>query len=94
MYTTIPAEEYAFPHVNVYRKCRDGEQYAWQLLPEDGYVLYNTAERAEEYDCETAKPRPVTYYYTIASLPMRYDMGAFSWAAVPRSEVEKTYIFG
>ena len=94
VYTFEVATDYNFPHIIVYRKLKDGVQTAWRINAEEGYVFYDTTANYTETDPETMEEIPVTYYYTVASLPMRTDMTNFPWAAVPRDSVDENYIFG
>lgn len=97
-YTQELSNEYSFPHILLYAKLKDGVQYAWQLYPENGYVMYDTTDETTELqeDPETGEmiEVPVTYYYTDVSLPLRYDFNNFPWVAVLRSSVDENYIFG
>lgn len=85
---------YSFPNLTLYNKLKDGEHYAYKLVPNEGYVMYRTDANETEYDPDTGEEIPVTYYYTIASLPLRYNFANFPWVAVLRSEVDENYIFG
>lgn len=98
VYTVEVATEYSFPNITVYKKLKDGVQYAWRINPNEGYVMYDTRDETTEprEDPETGEiiEVPVTYYYTVASLPLRYDFDNFPWVAVLRSSVDENYIFG
>lgn len=94
VYTLEVATEYNFPNITVYKKLKDGIHYAWQVNPDSGYVMYNTAANDTELDPDTEQPVPVTYYYTIMSCPLSYDFDNFTWVAVPRESVDENYIFG
>lgn len=83
-----------FPNINIYNQYRDGVQYGYKVTPHDGYVMYDTTDETVIIDPETCEETPVTYYYTLAGLPMTYNFDNFSWVAVLRSEVDENYIFG
>ena len=94
VYTFEIATEYNFPNITVYRKLTDGVQTAWRINANEGYVFYDTTAENYEQLAPDTEPVPVTYYYTVASLPMREDMVNFRWVAVPRDSVDENYIFG
>lgn len=98
VYTQELSNAYSFPNILLYAKLKDGVQYAWQLYPAEGYVMYDTTDETFELqpDPETGEDIevPVTYYYTDVSLPLQYDFANFPWVAVLRSSVDENYIFG
>lgn len=107
VYTVEVATEFNFPNITVYKKLEDGVHYAWRINPNEGYVMYDTRDENYEpvIDPDTGLPQtdpetgemievPVTYYYTVASLPLQYDFANFPWVAVLRSSVDENYIFG
>lgn len=92
VYTEEITTEYTFPNITLYKKLRDGEHYAWRIHPNEGYVMYDTTDEKTEFqpDPETGEDIevPVTHYYTVAHLPLKYDFDNFPWVAVPREDVE------
>lgn len=94
VYTYEVATEYNFPGITVYKSLRDGVQTGWRINANDGFVFYDTTANNTEYNPDTMEFVPVTYYYTVAALPMREDMVNFRWVAVPRDSVDENYIFG
>ena len=93
-YTEVLATDFSFSHIDIYRQYNDGVQYGYKVLAQDGYVFYDTTATDTELDPDTMEEIPVTYYYTIRLLSMRYNMGNFSLVAVPRDSVNENYIFG
>ncbi len=94
VYTKEVTTEYTFPNITLYKLLKDGVQYAWEIRPIEGYVMYDTRDENYELDPETQEEIPVTYYYTVAGLPLRYDFANFPWVAVLRNSVDENYIFG
>ncbi len=92
-YTMEIATDILLPNFIVYRKFRDGEHYAWRVVPAEGYVMYDTADKNYDLDPETGEEIPVTHYYTVALLPRNFPWQSFSWVAVPRDSVDEKYIF-
>ena len=93
-YTQEVATEYTFPNITIYRKLKDGVQYAWSIRTNEGYVMYDTRSNDVELDPETMEEIPVTYYYTESSAPLNFDFDKFPWVAAPREGVDENYIFG
>ena len=94
IYTREITEEYTFPNITLYKKYRDGVHYAWFVAPEEGYVMYDTTDENFEIDPVTMEEIPVTYYYTMVNLPLKYDFDNFPWRAVAMSDVEDpTHIY-
>lgn len=88
------ATEYNYPHINTYRRYRDGELSGWKFETEEGYVMYNPNEQNTEYNPETDEEVPVIYYYTQYNASFRYNPADFPYIAVPRDSVDENYIFG
>lgn len=93
-YTEEIATEYNYPNLTVYRKLEDGVHYAWRIVPNEGYVMYDVNGVYYEQDPETMEEVQVMYYYTQWNLPLNYNFANFHWAATPRTEVDENYIFG
>ena len=94
IYTKEITTEYNFPNITLYKKYRDGVHYAWFVVPEEGYVMYDVTDENFEIDSETGEEIPVTHYYTMANLPLKYDFDNFPWRAVAMSDVEDpTHIY-
>lgn len=94
MYTKEIATDFSFPNITIYKLLLDGEQYAWEAQANDGYVFYNVNANDTEWNEELQEDVPVTYYYTIKGLPLRFNFANFPWVAVPRDSVDENYIFG
>ncbi len=94
VYTKEIATEYNFIGITVYKTLCDGVQTGWEIRASDGYVFYDTTANNTDIDPDTMEEISVTYYYTVASLPLREDMVNFRWVAVPRDSVDENYIFG
>lgn len=94
MYTTEIATEYNYPNLTILKLLEDGVQYAWRIVPNEGYVIYDVNGEYYETDPETMEEVPVMYYYVSWDLPLRYNFANFHWAAKLRSEVDENYIFG
>lgn len=93
-FTLEVATEFNYPNLTVYKKLFDGVQSGWRVIPDDGYVMYDTAENNTELDPETEEEIPVIYYYTSLNRPLNARWDNFSWVAVPRDSVDENYIFG
>lgn len=95
MYTFEVATEFNFPNITIYKKIKDGTQHtAWRINANEGYVMYDLRDNNTEFDPETEEEIPVTYYYTVSSVPLTFDFDNFPWVAVPRDSVDENYIFG
>ena len=56
--------------------------------------MYDITDENFEIDSETGEEIPVTHYYTMANLPLKYDFDNFPWRAVAMSAVEDpTHIY-
>lgn len=97
-YTFVVAEEFNYPNITIYKKLCDGVQTAWRMNANEGYVFYdvNANDVETQFNPETGLEEevPVTYYYTVRSIPLNYNWNNFHWAAVPRDSVDENYIFG
>ena len=97
-YTREVATEFNFPNITIYRVLADGVLSSYEAIPDEGYVMYNTAANNTETQInpETGLEEevPVTYYYTYRGFPKTKNFANFTWVAVPRSSVDENYIFG
>lgn len=93
-YTESLNTTYNFPNLKVYNRYKDGVLCAYRVYPDDGYVMYDSSRYDTELNPDTMEEVEVTYYFTMASLALRYNFDNFSWVAVLRSEVDENYIFG
>ena len=91
-YTEILATDIVFPHIEVYRKYRDGEHYGYKIIPEDGYHMYDTTTKDTEYDPETGTEVPIIRYYHVIHAPLIFDFDNFTWVAILESEVDEDHI--
>ena len=94
VYTYELSTEHNFPGISVYRVLRDGVLNSWEVRANEGYVFYNVNANDVEWNEDLQEEVPVTYYYTIKSLPLRFNFANFPWVAVPRDSVDENYIFG
>ena len=85
---------YNFPNLTIEAMNLNGEQKGYRLTANEGYVFYDTTENNTEIDPETMDEIPVTYYYTIAIMPLNYNFDNFPYVAVSRDSVDENYIFG
>ena len=93
-YTEELNTNYNFPNISIYNTLKDGMLSSYKVVPNDGYVMYNTTENNTELDPETGEEISVIYYRTIAMLPKTFNFNNFPYVAVLRSEVDENYIFG
>lgn len=93
-YTLELAAEINLPNLSVYKTLVDGVQNGWRVIPNDGYVMYDTAANNMELDPDTEEEIPVIYYYTRLECPLNTNFDTFTWVAVLRSTVDENYIFG
>jgi hypothetical protein len=92
---TVSTEHNNYSNLTVYDILMDGVFDGWRVLPNEGYVMYDTTD----YNVVPDPDNPdevieVTFYYTRADLPPRFNWNNFSWVAILRSEVDENYIFG
>ena len=88
------ATEYKFPNITVFKILKDGVLNGYRINTNDGYVMYDTRRNDTDIDPDTMQEIPVTYYYTVSSVPVTFDFVNFPWVAVPRDSVDENYIFG
>ena len=93
-YTETINTNYNFPNLSVYNRYKDGVLCAYRVYPDDGYVMYDSSKHDTVLNPDTMEEEPVTYYCTMAGLPLNYNFNNFPWVAVLRSEVDENYIFG
>lgn len=94
-YTRVLNTNFNFPNINIFNVLKDGVQTRYEVIPYEGYVMYDSNDNTTEPDPnDPLNEIPVTYYYTLAGLPLNYNFNNFSWVAVLRSEVDENYIFG
>lgn len=88
-YTETLATDITFPHIEVYRKYRDGEHYGYKIVPEEGYLMYDTSCNDMIYDPETGTDVPHISYCRVAHAPLNFDFDNFTWVAVLESEIDE-----
>lgn len=86
--------QYSFPNLTIEERYSDGILRGYRLTANEGYVFYDSTANDVEIDPDTMEQIPVTYYYTLAYLPLRHDFDNFRYVAVLRSSVDENYIFG
>lgn len=94
VYTYELSTEHIFPGISVYKILKDGVLNGWEVRANEGYVFYNVNANDTEWSEDLQEEVPVTYYYTIKVLPLRFNFANFPWVAVPRDSVDENYIFG
>lgn len=96
--TYTPETEISLPNITIVRKYADGIHAAYQLTPNEGYVMHNpnNDDVVEEIDPVTGETVTVTYryYYRFASIPASRPDYIYNWTAVLESEVPADSIFG
>jgi hypothetical protein len=93
-WTTELDTTFSFPNLNVFKVLADGVQRSWRVIPQDGYVMYDTTAENWEQDGPDSEPYLVTHYFTQWNCPINFNWNHFTWVAVLRSEVDENYIFG
>ena len=93
-YTEAINTSYNIPNITVYNKYCDGVHYAYRVVPNEGYVMYDTTDENYIIDPETEEEIPVTYYYRVCHIPIKYPNAPYNWCAVLESEVPADNIFG
>ena len=89
--------DYNFPNLTIEERYTNDILRGYRLTANEGYVFYDsTEENFEPVDPSdpAGEQRPVTYYYTLAYLPLNYNFDNFQYVAVLRSSVDENYIFG
>lgn len=92
-YTQELATDIIFPNISVYRKYENGEHCAYEVYPNDGYVMYDTTIKDYEIIDPDSPPVPTIYYYTWVTFPKTSNFENFTWVAVLKSTVDENYIF-
>ena len=95
-YTYRVSEEHnIYPNLTVYDRIWDETEHdGYRVNANEGYVFYDTTANDTEIDPETMEERPVIYYKTVRTFPLRYNWDNFSLVAVPRDSVDENYVFG
>ena len=88
-YTEVLATDITFPNIDVYRTYCDGVQTGYRIVPQEGYLMYNTAANDTEYDPETGTEVPIIRYYHVIHAPLIFDFDNFTWVAILESEVDE-----
>ena len=92
-YTEEISTEHNYPNITIFKQFKDGVQYGWRVIANEGYVIYDPNDPQTGYD-EDDNEIEVFYYYTIKILTFNFDFTNFPWVAVPRDTVDENYIFG
>lgn len=89
------APDIVLENMTAYRRYVDDTVSAIRVYANEGYVIYDTADENYELDPDTMEEIPVTYYFTMVTVPAsQFSVDTFTWVAVPRSDVDENYIFG
>lgn len=93
VWTTEVNNDYNLPNITVYNVLADGVLMRYRLIPNEGYVMYNTTMHEMEFPQE-GEPYEVIYYYRSYDAPLSQANSFDIWVAVLESEVDENYIFG
>lgn len=95
VYTETIDTSFNFPHIDIYKRFRDGVQTAWHVYPHEGYVMYSqSTDVITTQDPMTGEETTEIYYCRMAGLSLRYNFDNFDYIAVLESEVPADHIFG
>lgn len=97
-YTTEVNTSYNIPNITVYNKLEDGVLYGYHVIPNEGYVMYDsTANDTEPILDENGDfmldengemiVRPTIYYCRLAGVPLRLPNKPYDYVAVLESGV-------
>ena len=103
-YTEKKNKEYDIPNITVFNKYCDGEHCAFRVVPDKGYVMYDS--KSDDYEQQIdADGNPVfdkndepvsvkvTYYYRQSNVPLTRPNRPYDWVAVLEETIDKNYIF-
>lgn len=74
--------DYNIANITVYNVLCDGVVVRLKVIPNTGYVMYDTTHNYTEPDPETGEDRPVIYYYRSSDIPLAYPNKPYDWVAV------------
>lgn len=95
VYTETLDTSFNFPHIDIYKRFKDGVQNSWRVYPQEGYVMYClSSDIITTIDPTTGEEITETYYCRMAGLSMRYNFDNFDYIAVLESEVPADRIYG
>lgn len=105
IYTTEINTNYNIPNITVYNKLKDGVLSAYQVIPNEGYVMYDsTANDTEPVLDENGDfmfdengemiVQPTRYYCRLAGIPLRLPNKPYDYVAVLETEVPADHIYG
>lgn len=94
VWTEVLDTSFNFLGIDIYRKLKDGVFNNYIAKAQNGYVFYDANANDMTLDPDTMEEIPVTYYYTVRSFSVNFNMDNFSLVAVPRDSVDENYIFG
>ena len=93
MITYEISTEHVYPNLTIYNKLNNGVLAGYKVTANEGFVFYDTTANDVEMNEEGIEV-PVTYYKTVALLPLNMNFNNFPYVAVPRDSVDENYIFG
>ena len=77
--------DFKYPYIHIYNQYKDGVQYAYKVIPYEGYVMFDINDDFYIQDSPDSVPVKVKRPITIAGLPLNYDFGSFPFVAERRS---------
>lgn len=92
-YKTEPNTEYSTDNITVLNKYYGADLYAYKVVANDGFVLYDATAEETYYDAETGKEVPCVYYCRNVDIPNRLSRIIKNYVAVEENSVDKNFIF-
>jgi hypothetical protein len=87
VYTEIIDTSFNYPHINIYKRFKDGNHCAYKACPQTGYVMYSqSTDVIEIEDNETGDNKIEIYYCEQVLFPKDFDFDNFDYVATLEGE--------
>lgn len=92
-YKTEENTEFNIDNITVLNKLYGGELYAYKIIANNGFVMYDATAEDKYTDAETGAEVPCVHYYRNVDIPIKYGNAIKDYVAVEESAVNKDFIF-
>lgn len=91
-YKTETNTELSNENVTVLNMLYGGQLYAYKLVANDGFVIYDATAERTYYDRETKTEKPYVYYCRNVVIPLRCSDLIKNYIAVEEAAIDKKFI--
>lgn len=92
-YKTEENTEFNIDNITVLNKLYGGKLYAYKIIANNGFVMYDATAEHIYIDEETGAEVPRVHYYRNVDIPIKYSDKINEYVAVEESTVNKDFIF-